>query len=170
MNEIIIGFSRPKKYNPFSALIMWAGKSDFSHAYIKYFDQFTKQWMIFQASSLKVNFESEERFLEKEEIIAEFVIPISDRIKRKTLQWAQNTVGSPYGTLKILGFAWVVFCRKLGKKVSNPFQEKGSFFCSELATCVLEDEIKDGDDMDPSTAMPVDVFNFLLTKNYKRLK
>ena len=168
MNEIVIGFSHPKKFNPFSALIMWAGKSQFSHAYIKYYDQFTRQWMIFQASSLKVNFVSEERFLQDEVPVAEFVIPVSDEVKRKTLKWAQDTSGSPYGTLKILGFSWVLLCRKFGKKVKNPIKQNGSFFCSELATRVLEDEIQDGDDMSPATAMPIDVFDFLETKDYQR--
>lgn len=166
--KIIVGFSTPKKFNLFSWLIKKVGKSDFSHAYISYWDKEAERWVVYQASGLKVNFESLINFRKREIRVAEFEVPVSEKTFKKIRGFAIDNVGAGYAVLKILGFPWVLLCRSLGKKVKNPFTEKGTFFCSDLDTVILEEIVKDGDTLDPDTEMPVDLYNFMVQKGYKR--
>lgn len=89
--------------------------------------------------------------------------------KRKVVQYAIDKVGLSYGVLKIFGFTWVVLCRYLGKKVKNPFSDNNvTMVCSELVSCILDEVVLDSDDIDPETATPIDVYNFMISKGYKR--
>jgi hypothetical protein len=170
IDNIMVGFSKPKGgFEPFSWAIIAATKSPFSHAYIKYYDSYAAKWVIYQASGTKVNFMGETMFNSKEDTKAEFIIPISIETKKKVVQYAIDNVGLPYGILKIFGFAWVIICRSFGKKVKNPFSNNNAtMVCSELVSCILDEVVLDSDDIDPETATPIDVYNFMVTKGYKR--
>lgn len=167
-DSLFVGFSRPSGwFEPFSWLIRLVCWSPYSHAYIKYFDSYANRWIIFQASGLKVNFIGHELFSTEEFICGEFEIPITSDIKLSTIQFAIDNVGTPYGVLQIAGFVWVLLANLFGNKVKNPLYSGSSWFCSEIVTQIL-DQIKSiGDTMDPSTATPKDVYNFLLSKGYK---
>lgn len=168
MDSIVIGFSKPKAwYMPFSWLIRLVTWCEFSHVYVRYEDNYANRDIVYQASGLKVNFIAQPMFDSEEDVYAEFIIPISDKTKLSTVQFAIDNVGSPYGVMQIVGFAWVMLANIFGKRVKNPFYSGSSFFCSEIVTDILE-EIKSVDDtMDPSTATPKDVYEFLLSKGYK---
>ena len=77
MNEIIVGFSRPKSgFEPFSWLIRAVTKSPFSHAYIRFYSEEYDRWLIFQASGAKVNFIGQTMFDGIETIYEEFNVPV----------------------------------------------------------------------------------------------
>ncbi len=163
MNEIIVGFSRPKAWlEPFSWLIRLVTWSPISHAYIRFFDEEHNRWIVFQASGLKVNFIGQIMFDNAEDIYAEFSVPVSDSMKSSVVQGAIDKCGSSYGIGQIFGFAWVLMMRMLGKSVSNPFYSASSFVCSELVGDVLI-EIGEGN-LDPSAMTPKDMLNFMLSK------
>ena len=166
MNSIVVGFSRPKAWlEPFSWLIRLVTKSPVSHAYIRYYDDYTGRWVIFQASGLSVNLVGQNMFNSKEYVYREYEIPISDATKLSVIQGATDKLGAPYGTAQIVGFGWVLLMRLFGRKVNNPFYSGSSYFCSELVDEILN-EIGIGES-DPSTLDPAGLMNFLATKNFK---
>lgn len=172
MEKIIIGFSRPKSgFQPFSWLIRGVNRTPYSHTYIKYYNSFADRWTIYQASGTKVNYIGETRFNDVEVICGEFEIDITLDTKKKTVQYAIDMVGTPYGVKHIIGIGAVMIARLFGKKIKNPLYDgNATMVCSELVTDILTEILKQGDGLDPETAMPVDVFNFLVVKGYKNLK
>ena len=166
MDSIIIGFSRPKAwFEPFSWLIRLLTWCPFSHAYIKYYNSYANKWEVFQASGLKLNFVGYPMFESIEDIYKEFEIPISSVTKLKTIQYAIDEVGSPYGVGQIFGFLAVLFMRIFGKQIKNPFYSSSSFVCSELVADILN-EIE-GTSLDSSAMTPKDVYNYVITKGFK---
>lgn len=169
MNKIIIGFYKPKAFfEPFSWLIRIVTNCAFSHAYIKYYDDYSERWIIFQASGLKVNFIGQEIFDVNEEVYEEFKVPVSNNIKKKIIQHAVDVCGSSYGIEQILGFSWVMFMRLFGKKVQNPFYNVNTFFCSELAADELEEIGFTG--LDPQVTTPKDLYNWMVNNDFKQLE
>lgn len=169
-NNIIIGFSRPKGgFEPFAWLIELATKSPRAHAYIRFYSLEYKKWIIFQASGLKLNFVGNKLFDSKEEIQGEFNIPVSIRTKNRTIRFAIDNVGIPYGIGQVIGFGWVLLMRAFGKKVKNPFYSKSSYFCSELAAEILTEILDPKDKIDPSTMSPQDLYEYLISKGFKLL-
>jgi hypothetical protein len=162
MASIIIGFSTPIKFNLFSFLIRTVCRSPMSHAYVKYYDEYAGMWVIFQASGLEVNYIGQDKFNTLENVIAEFEIPVSEELKLKAVQYSISKLGTPYGVKHIFGIGIVLLARLFGKKIKNPFADNGAtMVCSELAddTLVVIDE---NVTLDPETAMPIDVYNFLV--------
>jgi hypothetical protein len=173
MDNIVIGFSRPKAFfEPFSWLIRiiegnpikWC---PFSHAYIKYYNPYADRWEIFQASGLKVNFIGSLLFSSEEVIYKEFIVPVSSIGKQKTVQFAVDNLGLPYAVMGIVGFGWVMLMNAFGKKVKNPFSTNSAWFCSQLTETILNEIMCAGDSLDPSTCSPKDLCGFLENKGYQ---
>lgn len=166
MDEIIIGFSKPKSWlSPFSWLIRLATWSKFSHAYVRYYNKDLDRWIIFQASGLKVNLIGQTMFDDAEDVYEEYSIPISCDTKQSVLQNAIDKLGAPYGIWQIFGFALVLLVGVFGKSIKNPFYSGSSYFCSELVADILM-EISLGN-LDSSNMSPKDIRNFLVSKGLK---
>ena len=114
MDQIIIGFSRPKGwFEPFSWLIRLVTWSNISHAYIKYYNSYAQRWEVYQASGLKVNFIGNLLFNTNEIIVKEFQVPISTITKLKTIQFAIDNCGKSYAISQIVGMGFVLLLRIL---------------------------------------------------------
>lgn len=71
-------------------------------------------------------------------------------------------LGQPYGYLVLLGMAFVMFGRKLGRRWRNPLRSAHSMICSERNTLVLQDSLYPGAHLfDPSSTSPEDLLEFL---------
>ena len=153
MESITIGFSRPQGgFQPFSWLIRLAYWSPFSHAYLRY-EIPEVGTVIFQASGLKVNLIGQTLFDSKEDIYAEFSLPISAEEKAKLIKFTVSQLGQPYNVVGIFGMAWVRLGQLLGQKWHSPFNYTGSSaFCSEIIAQILEsyENISLGDVADDS--------------------
>jgi hypothetical protein len=169
MNSIIVGFSRPQAwFEPFSWLIRLVTGSQFSHAYIRFYDQEYDRWVIYQASGLKVNFIGQAMFDNAEFIYQEFNVPVSDATKKIAIQGAIDKCGSPYGVGQIIGYGAVLFMRIFSKKIKNPLYSGSSYVCSELvADILMEIDAQDASNIDPSTMTPKDVYDFMIAKGFK---
>jgi hypothetical protein len=117
--------------------------------------------LVYEASEFSVHFKNYEMTKKKSKIIKEYVLIISDLAKIRSLQFAIDNLGKPYGWLELFGFAWVCFCDKLGIKVQNPLGDKArSYICSELVVDILEElgyEFKN----DSDSISPKDIDQFL---------
>ena len=140
MNKIIIGFSRPNGwFEPFSYLIrLVQGWSPYSHAYVRFYLESSNQWIVLQASGLKVNMITWENFQKIEIIVKEFEISMTSEKHARFLRWAFLKLGIPYGVLPVIGIGIVLFLKMLGITVKNPFPRgQSELFCSELVDYTL---------------------------------
>jgi len=161
MRTITVGFSRPSTWKPFAWMIMAAYRTNYDHVYIKLHTDSYQRDIIYQASSVMVNFMSPVIFQAKNVIVEEYPIQISDENYVKLMQFCIDNAGKPYSLLEVLGFACMVIAGWFGKKISNPFQESTSqFVCSVLGDYILSnftDEAvpQDFESVDPKTLRDV---------------
>lgn len=134
---LTFGFSKSKGCKPFSKAIQLVEKRPYSHVYIKYVDEFTKDVMIFQASHGEVNIVSECVFLKSNIIIEEYemqVLPIVYMTIRKKMN---SLLGLKYSILQILNISLQkIFQTKDIKLVANGNEQ---FICSELGFVILKE-------------------------------
>lgn len=166
MRRIVIGFSTTKGFKPFSWAIRAVLGTPFSHTYIKFKSDKFDRVLVYQASGTMVNFMEEKRVLETNKIIQEFEFEVSDEVYTKTIQFAIDKSGVPYGMSQIFGILYVKALGLFGIKAKNPFPNgSGNYVCSELVAQILKEIIglevpKDLDLIDPK-----EVFE-LLQKNH----
>ena len=162
MNSIIVGFSKPKTWKPFAALIMWGYNIPYDHVYIKLHSNTYNRDLIYQASGISVNFMSPIIFNNLNSIIKEFNLSISDQAHKAMIQFAIDTVGKPYGIKECLGLAIVRIAELLGKKIKNPFKFDGkTYVCSELASFMLKEYLNLNLDQDINLITPKDLYTYL---------
>lgn len=155
MRKVIIGFSTPKSWMPYSWLIQTAYGTPFSHVYVRFrSDKFDRD-LIYQASKSIVNFMGMDVFLGHNQIVEEYEVDISEEKFNEMIAFAIDTAGKPYGVLQAVGMGLVRIAEIFGKTIKNPFKDGGAtYVCSEMGAYVLAnfDSItlpKDADDMTP---------------------
>jgi len=135
--KITFGFSRSIGCKPFSKAIQLVEKRPYSHVYIKYVDELTKDVMIFQASHGDVNVVSESMFLASNVIIEEYEMQVLDSVYMTIRKKMNSLLGLKYSTLQILNIAiQKIFQTKDIKLVANGNEQ---FICSELGYVILEE-------------------------------
>jgi hypothetical protein len=141
MKTITIGFSRANTFFPiFSWIIMAVQKTNYSHVYLKYQDEYLGQTMYYQASHTLVNSMSATVFLAQELPVQEFNFQVSDATFLKTMQFAANQAGKPYGIMEICGLALVEAAALFGIKIQNPVKDEGTtFICDQLIAAMLNE-------------------------------
>lgn len=140
MQTVTIGFSKPKTWKPFAALIMWGYGIPFDHVYIKFYSSFYDRNVIYQASGTMVNFMSPTVFDANNNVVKEFVLQITDENMIKMVQFAMDNAGKPYGIKECLGLAIVRIAHLFGKHIQNPFKDGGqTYVCCEMGEDIVND-------------------------------
>jgi hypothetical protein len=89
--------------------------------------------IIFQASGLKVNYESYDIFLKKDRIIEEYNIAVTDKQYERSEKLRVTEAGKPYSKRELIGFIYVLFMRRFGKQVNNPFSDGSqAYVCVDI--------------------------------------
>lgn len=128
--KVVIGASRSSRFNIFGTGVrLWQGWTDYSHVYIKYFDQRIGQNVICEASYGEVHLITEENWHKKNISVGEWEVDISEYDFHIMLLYIYDKLQSPYGYLTILG----IF---LGRTDIGADDDK-SFICSELIVRIL---------------------------------
>lgn len=151
MKTLIVGFSIPIKATLFSRLIQWAeGGITYDHVYIKWNWSIIDRDIIYQASKMSVNFESNITFDGHAKTIESYEINVDDQTHKEIMQFCMDNSGKPYGIKQIIGFGWIKLCGLFGKKVNNPFPSYGAtFVCSKIIAAILQKaDIKVDDNLD----------------------
>ena len=139
MKTIIVGFSTPIKPTAFSRMIEWSDKTSYDHVYVTWKWASIERDIVYQASKMAVNFESNVTFDSHAKRVEEYELQISDECHKTIMQFCMDNSNKPYGVKEIFGFAWVKICSWIGQKVNNPFPTHGaSFVCSKLITEILQ--------------------------------
>ena len=170
MKTIVVGFSRPTVPTWFARAIMWVDNTPYDHVYIKWNWKGIDRDIIYQASKLAVNFESNLTFNSHALTIEEYEINISDDCHKAIMQFCMDNSNKPYGIKEIFGFAWVKICKKAGYAVHNPFPTHGSsYVCSKLAADILAMTGKIAIGSSPDDIDPLDLNNIVKAAGLKRL-
>ena len=158
--KITFGFSKNKDSQPFSVAIRLMEKRPYSHVYVKYEDEVTKDIMIFQASHGKVNLMLESKFLDVNTIIEEYEMQVTPEVYMNIRKQMNIYLGLNYGFLQILN----ITIQKIFKTKDIKLTENGNkeFICSELGYIILKMAypavMEDQDSVTPSD------FNVIINK------
>lgn len=164
MDSVVVGFSRPRKgFQPFSWLIRLVDGTPYSHVYICFHSDAYDRDLVYQASSLQVNFEGWLHFNSTDLTVKQFALPISDETKKRIIQFAIDKAGTPYGIKEIVGIGLVKLASVFGEKIKNPFRSGDStYICSELVSEILEEYLGADITKDLDSMTPKDVYNYLV--------
>ena len=164
--ELIIGFSRPKKWKPFSALIRWWDRVryksdiDVSHCYGRFHSSSWERDFIYQSAGLRSHFMGGHRFQSINECVEEYRIKVSNECLIKIGQVCIDREGKPYAIkqtfgLVIKGLVWLGTCGR--KTIRNPFADgDAETNCIEEWGRILSQELNLDlpSDMDSSSVKP----------------
>jgi len=161
--KIIIGFSKPKsKTAIFGNGIRAVLGTDFSHVYVKFKSDKFNRVLIYQASGFAVNFMEESRMLKDHAVVAEFELTVSEATYVKTMQFAIDNAGVPYGIAQIFGILYVKALALASIRAKNPFANGDSnFVCSELVGEILKEIVGLEVDYDMDLITPKEIFELL---------
>lgn len=172
-NKLVVGLSkRIGKFEPFSWAIQFAGKRPYSHAYIRFYSRAYDRNLVYQASGMAVNFMEYKNFLKQEKVYAEFELSVSKETTLKTIHYAIDHVGEPYGMLEAAGIGIYLLCRFFGLKLkNNPFASNKKTVCAKLVENILNEFLKQGIKINPNVVMPGDIFDAMAAcPKAKRIK
>jgi hypothetical protein len=170
MDSIVVGFSKPKTWKPFSWLIMTGYGIPYDHVYIKFHSDSFDRDIIYQASELMVNFMGKQ-FTDANTIVDEFEVEITPENKLALIQFAIDNAGKPYGIMEAFGLAIVRIAELFGKKINNPFSNNGStYVCSVLVGYILAQYA--GIDVPDQTdnITPKEVYDYLMLIKAKKIQ
>lgn len=164
MAIVKVGFSKPKKWMPFSWLIMTGYGTPYSHVYIKYrSDKFNRD-LVYQASGTTVNFMGPAVFADHAQVVREFDLEISEEARTKMITFAIDNAGKPYGVKNAVGLMLVRICEIFGKRIDNPFTDDGTtYVCCELVAAILKECLEIDIEADVNLVTPKEMYD-LLTK------
>ena len=133
--KIYVGFSEPKAFSPFAALINAVECRGYDHVYIRIQEPCNNAWMIFQASGLVVNTLSVPMFLSSKNALKEYEIDCSDEQYKAAWAFINANLGLPYSLLEDFG----ILLMKVFKLKKQPFNKgMSAWFCSALGAQVCE--------------------------------
>lgn len=147
MKQLAVGFSRPKKNNILSSLIMRFMKSNYSHTYLVFDVQSTGQRVVYQANRHGVTCIEYENFKKQNIILDE--INILPENRATALKFCIANLGKPYSAITLFA---ILFNIKFGDGTKQ-------FICSELVARALNLNIKNID-----TVTPVEIRTILEEK------
>jgi len=145
MKNITVGFSKHPG-SLLSWLIRAVTKSKVSHVYQVIVVE--GEPMVYQASGLMVNYTALPVFLEKNVVIEQYSMTVTDEQYEKAKKLRVTQVGKPYSVKQLFGFFYVLGMRKLGEQVRNPLGNGNhAYVCCEIIADSLG--ITDGESMTP---------------------
>ena len=165
MKELKIVFTKSKKkFAIGSWLIRWWTGQEYSHVAKEIIRQ---NWGAgyYQASEGKVNYEHESIFLQKHEIVKEFILLVDTKLDFSIKEACWRECGNDYGTMQNLGILLVDIAAKLGIRATNPWKKGRN--CSELLYLTVLKQMYPELDYNPDTIKPHHIEEILTTK-YKK--
>jgi hypothetical protein len=159
--ELRIVFTKSKKKFPIAswAIRLWTGK-EYSHV-ARAVQIRDWGWRFYQASEGKVNYEYEKYFLQKHEIVKDYILLISPEMDRKIKKECYEQAGNRYGTIQNLGIVFVDILHKItGRKVDNPWKKGKN--CSELLYENVFSILCSDLNYDPNTVKPHQIEEIIL--------
>lgn len=158
--NVRVGFSTPKRFNPISWLVRKVTGSRCSHAWFLYYSDTFDMEMVAEAHELGFRLQPYERFLEDNIVVAVITpkFPIDNGLKCVVREYL--TTGYNWGGL--LGMAIVALGRKLKKRWNNPLRSPKHVFCSEAVYRAMKwSKGYESIDEDPESVDPEELMKHL---------
>ena len=130
--RVTVGFSRSRRWNPFSALIQWWYGTPYSHTFIRWETPWGFE-EILEASTTSVRMMNKSVWSEKNHIIDEFEIELTSQQFGLMMTHCRTLLGTPYGWGQVVG----LMAQELFQLKRNPISE--GILCSELLYTFIED-------------------------------
>lgn len=137
--QVIIGFSTRIKPSLISRLIQFVERTPYSHVYMRVSANSLDRELVYHASEDNLHFMNFDEFKNINNIIEEYIIPISAEEKKKVLQYCIDRAGRHYGKREFVGIGAVRLVKWLtGRQIKNPLRnEEKTMVCSELVGRIL---------------------------------
>jgi hypothetical protein len=163
MRTIGIVFTKSKKKCALGSFLirLWT-KKPYSHVAAKFF-VYLEANMYYQASEGRVNYESDEVFHSKHEVVKEYKITLPEEFYREVSLSCLRNAGKPYGFWQNIGIAVIDILRKICPKKHKNKWSKG-YNCSELLYSLVFKKIIVGLDKDPQLVKPEDIEEIIVKK------
>jgi len=143
-----------------SKIIMKLTNSKASHSFIVF--EAAGQELVIQANIHGVVCEHYDDFKKHSTIIAEYELLLTLAQEKAVLGYALQQLLQPYDVFALIGIAWVILNKKLGRKVKQPFRNRHAYFCSELiATSLQAANFVLSHQLDREMVSPEDMIEFL---------
>lgn len=143
---MFIGFSRPRKFKPLAATIMWWMGTNYSHVFFCMEPEGLDRSIVIHANHKGVNIDSLSNFCEKNKLV--HIIKVRDEEQaNNAMRFAIDHLGKPYGFLSMIA----IF---LGIKFGDG---KKTMICSELVARAF----KLGEGFDYNKITPEDILHSL---------
>ena len=150
---IYVGFSRPSKFKIVSSLIMmWQGFTKYSHVYLRFYDEYTSKWVIFEASHGEVHLIEWGNWLENNISIRENPFELDEQHRKEVISFVIDNLQKPYSIKNIIG---IVIYGLTGFRLFTDGPK--AFICSELIALALDNKIIFKKPLDLVT--PKDIYN-----------
>lgn len=128
MKKLIVGFSHStKEFSPFSKLIRMWDRTPYSHVYFQFETTKNKIEIVYQASSVMLNYMSKDVFLTKNAIVSQFELYITEEQYNLIMLNCMKSAGLEYSIKQIFG---LLIARAFNLK-SNPLSDEKRYVCSE---------------------------------------
>ena len=160
MKKIIFGFSRPKHWKPFAALIQFVDNSNISHGYTRFESERWNASFIYQNSGNRTNFMGGTLFDSINERVEEYCLEVPDDVEAKIGHLCVSREGKSYATKQVVGKGIVLLIAAITFKkikIKNPFPNGDKQTdCIEEQAAILREGlgIETTLDMDTVTVKP----------------
>lgn len=161
---ITAGFSTKNK-NMLSRVIRWFTKSRWSHCWIKYDHPIYNIPIVVEADLTGIVEKPYNLYKNEINDIMELVPPegVDLNLGMPALGMSLN---EGYDYLSLVGRIWVLFMRKFGKSVKNPFGDKGRDCCVENQLRLLQAAGALSQDIDTEVETPQSVYEKLIAAGW----
>lgn len=162
VDNIVLGFSTPKAWNPVSWIVRKFTKSKASHAWVAYYDPMLGIDVVAEAHEFGFRIIRYDKFISKNNIVAIFRLGYEpSAFMTKMSIW----LGTMYDFAGLFGMAINIIGRYFGFKAwKNPFHSPDAVFCSESIVRVLQRLDPDKYSiLDPDNTSPQDLLDYMYT-------
>lgn len=145
MATVSIGFSKPKKWKPLAASIMWIGGTEYSHTFVTWRCEEIDRRKVFEAVGSGIRILSNVTFKEHAIVVELYHFEVSAETLKEIEQMAHDMAGGAYGYKALIGIGitkiFNFFNEKVklkGRQTTNVFKDGDkSNVCIEAAARVL---------------------------------
>ncbi len=160
VDNIVLGFSTPKFWNPVSWLVRLFTKSKASHTWVAYHDPTLGIDVVAEAHEFGFRIIRYDKFIKRNNIVAIFRLDHPPHaVMRKMAAW----LGTMYDFAGLFGMTINLIGRYFGlKALKNPSHSVDAVFCSESVVRVLQ-ELNPGKykELDPNNTTPQDLLDYM---------
>lgn len=160
VDNIVLGFSTPKIWNPISWLVRLLTRSKASHVWVAYYDPILGIDVVVEAHEFGFRMIRYDRFIVLNNIVAIFRLPYTPpEVMSNMSRW----LGSTYDFLGLIGLGAVKLAAMIGlKHLRNPFKSADAVFCSESIVRTLKSLDSDRyRDLDENNTTPQDLLEYM---------